>query len=75
MHERWNRGNSRREFISDGCLLCSEDKPNHRPRGLVPEYLNENCGDIEIIRSARGFPNFVPLALSRTLVSRLAARG
>ena len=35
--------------ISDGCLLCSEDKPGRCHRRLVAEYLNRRWGDVEII--------------------------
>ncbi len=35
--------------ISDGCLLCSEDKPERCHRRLVAEYLNKRWGDVEII--------------------------
>lgn len=35
-------------LISDGCLLCSEDKPHHCHRRLVAEYLKSHWGDVEI---------------------------
>jgi len=38
-----------REIVSDGCLLCSEDKPHHCHRRLVAEYLQRHWGDLEII--------------------------
>lgn len=34
--------------ITDGCLLCSEDKPHHCHRRLVAEYLKSHWGDIEV---------------------------
>ena len=37
-----------REMLADGCLLCSEDKPEHCHRRLVAEYLKEQWGDVEI---------------------------
>jgi len=37
-----------RELLDDGCLLCSEDKPDHCHRRLVAEYLGEKLGNIEI---------------------------
>lgn len=37
-----------RDVISQGCLLCSEDKPHHCHRRLVAEYLQQHWGDIEI---------------------------
>ncbi len=37
-----------KEMIADGCLLCSEDKPDHCHRRLVAEYLKEHWGDVDI---------------------------
>jgi uncharacterized protein (DUF488 family) len=37
-----------RDVISQGCLLCSEDKPHHCHRRLVAEYLKQHWGDVEI---------------------------
>lgn len=37
-----------KDILSDGCLLCSEDKPHQCHRRLVAEYLNEHWGDVEI---------------------------
>ena len=37
-----------REVLSEGCLLCSEDKPHHCHRRLVAEYLRDKLGDIRI---------------------------
>ena len=36
------------EVISDGCLLCSEEKPHHCHRRLVAEYLKSHWGDVQI---------------------------
>ena len=36
------------EVIADGCLLCSEDKPQFCHRRLVAEYLKNHWGDIDI---------------------------
>jgi len=36
------------ELISNGCLLCSEDKPHHCHRRLVAEYLQEKWGGLSI---------------------------
>lgn len=36
-------------LISNACLLCSEEKPNHCHRRLVAEYLRSHWGNIEII--------------------------
>jgi uncharacterized protein (DUF488 family) len=38
-----------REIISDGCLLCSEEKPDRCHRRLVAEYLQRRWGDVEIV--------------------------
>ncbi|MBK8482302.1 MAG: DUF488 domain-containing protein [Proteobacteria bacterium] len=38
----------KREVVSDGCLLCSEDKPDQCHRRLVAEYLRRHWGDVEI---------------------------
>lgn len=37
-----------KEAVSEGCLLCSEDKPHHCHRRLVAEYLKQRWGDVEI---------------------------
>jgi uncharacterized protein (DUF488 family) len=37
-----------REILDGGCLLCSEDKPDHCHRRLVAEYLNDKWGNIDI---------------------------
>jgi uncharacterized protein (DUF488 family) len=37
-----------KEIISEGCLLCSEDKPHHCHRRLVAEYLKNHWGDIDV---------------------------
>lgn len=37
-----------RELLDGGCLLCSEEKPDHCHRRLVAEYLREKWGDVEI---------------------------
>lgn len=38
-----------KEVVSEGCLLCSEDKPHHCHRRLVAEYLKQHWGDMEIV--------------------------
>ena len=35
--------------LSNGCLLCSEDKPDRCHRRLVAEYLQRCWGDVEIV--------------------------
>ncbi len=37
-----------RETIADGCLLCSEDTPEHCHRRLVAEYLNRHWGELQV---------------------------
>jgi uncharacterized protein (DUF488 family) len=38
-----------KDILSDACLLCSEDKPQHCHRRLVAEYLREKWADVSII--------------------------
>ena len=49
MKERKIEQNVSPQVIADGCLLCSEDKPDRCHRRLVAEYLKEHWGDIEIV--------------------------
>ncbi len=37
-----------KDVISQGCLLCSEDKPHYCHRRLVAEYLQQHWGDLDI---------------------------
>jgi len=37
-----------REIIDGGCLLCSEDRPEHCHRRLIVEYLRDKWGDLNI---------------------------
>ena len=37
-----------RAVLDGGCLLCSEDTPEHCHRRLVAEYLREKWGGVEI---------------------------
>jgi uncharacterized protein (DUF488 family) len=41
-------GNCKLTLIANGCLLCSEDKPDHCHRRLVAEYLKDHWGDVQI---------------------------
>ncbi|MBI4876854.1 MAG: DUF488 domain-containing protein [Acidobacteria bacterium] len=36
------------DLLDSGCLLCSEEKPDHCHRRLVAEYLKEKWGAVEI---------------------------
>ncbi|HVT82854.1 MAG TPA: DUF488 domain-containing protein [Phycisphaerae bacterium] len=38
-----------REVVHMGCLLCSEETPEHCHRRLVAEYLKRAWGDVEIV--------------------------
>ena len=38
-----------RDMFDNGCLLCSEDKPDNCHRRLVAEYLSEKWGNMEVI--------------------------
>ena len=48
MRERRIEESVSKEFVADGCLLCSEDKPHRCHRRLVAEYLKQHWGDVEI---------------------------
>ena len=39
---------TRPELLDGGCLLCSEDRPDHCHRRLVAEYLRDRWGGLEI---------------------------
>jgi uncharacterized protein (DUF488 family) len=36
------------DMLEGGCLLCSEETPDHCHRRLVAEYLKDKWGDVEI---------------------------
>jgi uncharacterized protein (DUF488 family) len=38
-----------REQFDNGCLLCSEDKPEHCHRRLVADYLREKWLDVDVV--------------------------
>ncbi|MCC6154404.1 MAG: DUF488 domain-containing protein [Candidatus Hydrogenedentes bacterium] len=38
-----------RELLDRGCLLCSEDTPEHCHRRLIAEYLRDHWEDVEIV--------------------------
>lgn len=48
MAERQVEQRIARELIHQGCLLCSEEAPEHCHRRLAAEYLAAKWGDIEI---------------------------
>jgi len=48
MRQRHIEDTLTRETLGDGCLLCSEEKPEHCHRRLVAEYLKEKWGDLEV---------------------------
>lgn len=37
-----------KDLLDQGCLLCSEENPDHCHRRLVAEYLRDAWGDVEI---------------------------
>jgi uncharacterized protein (DUF488 family) len=48
MRERKIESTIPREVLDGGCLLCSEEKPDHCHRRLVAEYLKERWPDVKI---------------------------
>jgi uncharacterized protein (DUF488 family) len=38
-----------REQLDNGCLLCSEDKPEHCHRRLVADYLRDKWHDVNVV--------------------------
>ena len=48
MKERRTEDSVERDTIHQGCLLCSEDTPEHCHRRLVAEYLQQAWGQVEI---------------------------
>lgn len=48
MGQRHIEGTLSKEIVAWGCLLCSEEKPEHCHRRLVAEYLKQKWGDVEI---------------------------
>lgn len=52
MRERQIEKTIRPDQLSDGCLLCSEDKPHHCHRRLVAEYLKKHWGNLEVAHLA-----------------------
>ncbi|OPZ09653.1 MAG: hypothetical protein BWZ08_00265 [candidate division BRC1 bacterium ADurb.BinA292] len=38
-----------KKVLAEGCLVCSEDKPEHCHRRFVAEYLQAHWGNVEII--------------------------
>ena len=49
MDERRIEKSGIKRIISNGCLLCSEDKSEHCHRRLVVEYLQRHWGDVEVV--------------------------
>jgi len=49
MTSRQIESNVERDRISEGCLLCSEETPDHCHRRLVAEYLERKWQDVEIV--------------------------
>jgi len=38
-----------KELLHEGCLLCSEDTPEHCHRRLVAEYLQRAWGGVSVV--------------------------
>lgn len=49
MEERGIEKSGIKRVLANGCLLCSEDKPDRCHRRLVAEYLQQHWSDLEII--------------------------
>ncbi len=49
MKEREIEQSVSKDVIADGCLLCSEHKPERCHRRLVAEYLKKHWGEVEIV--------------------------
>jgi uncharacterized protein (DUF488 family) len=49
MKSRQIEVNVPKAVIADGCLLCSEERPEHCHRRLVADYLKERWGDVETV--------------------------
>ena len=49
MDERRVKNMAIKRTVSNGCLLCSEDKPDRCHRRLVAEYLQRHWGGVEIV--------------------------
>ena len=52
MEERRIGDTIAKTLADDGCLLCSEEQPEHCHRRLVAEYLRDAWGDVEIVHLA-----------------------
>lgn len=48
MRSRHIEDNTSSDIMNNGCLLCSEEKPDHCHRRLVAEYLKEHWLDVQI---------------------------
>ena len=48
MKERHVEDKASHEMLDGGCLLCSEEKPDHCHRRLVAEYLKQKWHNVEI---------------------------
>lgn len=48
IEERHIENRLSKDTLNNGCLLCSEDKPEHCHRRLVAEYLQDKWKDVRI---------------------------
>jgi uncharacterized protein (DUF488 family) len=49
LHSRRIEKSIDRRVLSESCLLCSEDTPEHCHRRLVAEYLQKHWSDVDIV--------------------------
>ena len=49
LSQRKPEENLSRDLFENGCLLCSEDRPDHCHRRLVAEHLAKKWGNLEIV--------------------------
>jgi uncharacterized protein (DUF488 family) len=49
MKERRIEERVSRAVIADGCLLCSEDRPDYCHRRLVADYLRQHWSEVDIV--------------------------
>jgi uncharacterized protein (DUF488 family) len=53
------------DTIADGCLLCSEDRPDRCHRRLVAEYLKRHWADVDIVHLGAETPARSPRTRTR----------
>ena len=53
MQERRIEETTPKEALSNACLLCTEDSPDHCHRRLVLEYLQRHWGEMDVVHLVR----------------------